>query len=55
MAFKAGDVSPEAGVYRCTNCGAEVKVTTGETFPPCDCGLANWSIVRRGAAARGRP
>jgi predicted RNA-binding Zn-ribbon protein involved in translation (DUF1610 family) len=47
MPYRAGDISPEAGVYRCTNCGAEVRLTTGETFPPCDCGQASWNVVRR--------
>jgi hypothetical protein len=47
MPFRAGDISPEAGVYRCESCGAEVGLTIGETFPPCDCGQAGWSIVRR--------
>jgi hypothetical protein len=50
MAYRAGDVSPEAGVYRCNNCGAEVKLTTGETFPPCDCGQASWSLVWRNSS-----
>jgi hypothetical protein len=55
MAYRAGDISPEAGVYRCTNCGAEVALTTGETFPPCDCGQGNWSLVRRNWSGELRP
>jgi predicted RNA-binding Zn-ribbon protein involved in translation (DUF1610 family) len=47
MAYRAGEESPEAGVYRCTNCGAEITLEAGAVFPPCECGLENWSIVRR--------
>lgn len=53
MPYGAGDISPEAGIYRCATCGAEVKLTAGETFPPCDCGLASWCIVRRDSGYRG--
>jgi predicted RNA-binding Zn-ribbon protein involved in translation (DUF1610 family) len=47
MAYRAGEETPEAGVYRCTNCGAEITLEAGAAFPPCECGLENWSIVRR--------
>jgi len=47
MAFIAGEESLEAGVYRCTNCGAEIHMEAGSAFPPCECGVENWSLVRK--------
>jgi hypothetical protein len=47
MAYIAGEESPEAGVYRCTNCGAEIRMAAGAAFPPCECGVENWSFVRK--------
>lgn len=55
MAYRAGDVSPEAGVYRCANCRAEVNLTVGETLPPCDCGQGDWSLVQPAWSGELRP
>jgi hypothetical protein len=30
-----GQISPEAGRYRCAICGAEIRMKAGESFPSC--------------------
>jgi len=30
-----GQTSPEDGRYRCAVCGAEIRISLGETFPSC--------------------
>ena len=26
---------PSAGTYKCTNCGTEITISSGDTVPPC--------------------
>jgi hypothetical protein len=54
MAYRPGLETPETGTYRCSNCGRETSLSTGDKFPPCTCGDADWEIRREEAETHAR-
>lgn len=34
QSYSPGDAAPHAGIYICTNCGDEIGIAKGHTFPP---------------------
>lgn len=43
--YKSGQIVPQSGIYKCTNCNNEVTCVKGEPFPPC-CANAGFVLVR---------
>ena len=47
MAYTSGEIVPQSGIYKCTNCGNEITCVKGERFPPCaQCNGSQFVLVR---------